>query len=478
MSALSLLDSLPASIELAAGGGKTWMLADTVRSIAGGEGRALILTHTVAGLHSIRSKLREFEVSADAYRVATLTSLAIELVSAYSSHADFAVPENVDLTRSGEYIQGAIAVLQRQHIRDVFSLSYTHLLVDEYQDCSTSQHALVYALRTAIPQTAVFGDRLQSIFGFADPIVDWGSDVLPHFPAFPVSHVPWRWLGHNEELGEWLVALRSQLTVGNVVDFSRDLPSGVAFLPRTTSGFELVDAARKRRGDGETVVVITAPHLHSARAVASRLPGYAVMEELGGSFMFKRLGALADLDPSDYATWLVATAKECFTGYGKLDKGVLGRMCKGQPVTTLKRPGLERTLAVIDLVRTAPELGVLATAMNEIRQGREAQLHSREAWLDMTAVVEACAVDPERGMLAELSRVRERVRHGGRRRQLHTVSRTVLIKGLEYDHVIIPNIADIRDVCNLYVALTRARKSITIIGQTPRVTLTETLRRH
>ncbi|MGV9671359.1 UvrD-helicase domain-containing protein [Gordonia sp. NPDC003504] len=476
MSAPRLLDSLPASVELAAGSGKTWTLADTVRCVASEGGRVLVLTHTVAGVHAMSSKLREFDIAPGAYHVATLTSFAIELVGAYSSHAGFDVPETVDLSRSEEYIRGSIAVLQRQHIRDVFSLSYTHALVDEYQDCSTSQHDLVCALKAAIPQTAVFGDRLQGIFGFADPIVDWATDVLPEFPNFPTTQVPRRWQDHNEDLGAWLLSLRPQLVAGNMLDLSNGLPNGVTFVQKTSAGFELVNAARQRRGDSESVVVITAPHLHSARAAAARLSGYGyvAMEEMGGRFMAKLLGCLADLSPCDYATWLTTTAKDCFTGYGKLDKGVLGRLAKGQPTATLKRPGVEKTLVAIDRVQSSPELGVLAKAMDEIRLAREAQLHSREAWHDMTKVIEACAIDMERDMFAELVRVRERVRHGGRQSQLRVVSRTVLIKGLEYDHVIIANIADIADACNLYVALSRARKSLTIIGPSSQITVTET----
>lgn len=476
MSIPRLLDRLPASVELAAGSGKTWTLADTVRSITGDGGRALVLTHTVAGVQAMSIKLREFDIDSDTYHVATLTSLAIELVSAYSSHAGFDVPEAVDLSRTEEYIFGAISVLQRQHIRDVFGLSYTHLLVDEYQDCSIGQHAFVCALKIAIPQAVVFGDRLQGIFGFADSIVDWDADVLPEFPEFPIDLIPRRWQGHNEDLGAWLLTVRPQLIAGNVLDLRSGLPSGVTFLPKSTAGFELVNAARQRRRDGETVVVITAPHLNAARKVASQLAGYGfvAMEEMGGSFMARLLGALSTLEPSDYAAWLVSTAKACFTGYGKLDKGVMGRLAKGKPVATLKRPGLEKTLAAIDRVQFSPGLDALATSMDAIRLAREAQLHSREAWCDMTKVIEACVIDPERDMSVELLRVRERVRHRGRLDQLRVVSRTVLIKGLEYDHVIIANTADVSDACNLYVALSRARKSVTIIGPNPQITITAT----
>jgi DNA helicase IV len=47
-----------------------------------------------------------------------------------------------------------------------------------------------------------------------------------------------------------------------------------------------------------------------------------------------------------------------------------------------------------------------------------------------------------------------------------------LVKGLEYDHVVIANVGQLTDVNNLYVALTRARKSVTIVGTTDTISLT------
>jgi hypothetical protein len=49
--------------------------------------------------------------------------------------------------------------------------------------------------------------------------------------------------------------------------------------------------------------------------------------------------------------------------------------------------------------------------------------------------------------------------------------RALLVKGLEYDHVIIANIADHTNIKDLYVALSRARKSLTILGQTDAIKL-------
>lgn len=475
-----LLDSLPASVEMAAGAGKTWTLADTVRTIAGDGGRALVLTHTIAGVHALRTRLRAFDVDPAAYHVATLTSFSIELAYAYCSHAGIDPAAEIDLTRSNQYTEGAVAALQRRHIQDVYRSSFSHVLVDEYQDCSKGQHELVLALKRVIPETAVFGDRLQGIFGFADPLVDWEDDVLPEFPSFEITQRPRRWLGHNEALGDWLLNLRSKLVAGATLDLTRDLPAGVAFRSKTKDGRELVAATRERRAPGETVVVITGPAVHAPRSVAKRFVGYAAMEELGGSFMAGRLKELSLLAPEAYAAWLAALAKDCYTGYAKLDGPILKRLAAGhdgKAATDLARPGLEQTISALDQVRLTPTLTSVAQSMTAIQGSGEARLHSREAWRDIALVVESCSIDPDRDMVAELGRVRERVRHGGRGAQHRSVSRTVLIKGLEYDHVIIADLADVSDASNLYVALSRARKTITIIGPSPHVVIKETKRK-
>jgi hypothetical protein len=179
----SLVASCPCSVELPAGGGKTWLLVDTLRQVAENGGRALVLTHTHAGVHSIRHKMRQRGVASDAAYIGTLTSLSFELVRSYSHVAGIEVPEVPTWDDSTRYVEGACSVLQNRHIREVFAVSYSHLLIDEYQDCSMAQHALALELVRAIPACAVFGDRLQGIFGFRDPIVDWESDVLSPFPG-------------------------------------------------------------------------------------------------------------------------------------------------------------------------------------------------------------------------------------------------------------------------------------------------------
>lgn len=479
MTAPRLLERLPCSVELPAGGGKTWLLVDAVRRIADTAGKTLVLTHTHAGVHSIHRKMRDLGVGRNAAHVGTITSLAFELVRSYPRIAGLSVPENPDWEDSTLYVTAASNVLRNRHIRNVFEISYTHLMIDEYQDCSLAQHGFVRALVEAIPSCAVFGDRLQGIFGFRDPIVDWTADVLPVFPALEVEFVPRRWVEHNTELGDWLFQLRDQLTPGSLLRFDTGLPHGVTFVASTPQQFELRTAARLPRGPGETVVVIAPPDATTARTIANRLSGlYTTMEDIGGNFMAAALSDLESLSPPSYALWLAQLAKQCFSGYSnlKFDTTVINRYKRGKTASDLPRPGLTRTLASLDDVIANPTYETMSESMSEIRRAREGRLHSREAWNDIATALEYCAADATRLPIAELGRVRDRFRYSGRPPLSRVVSRTALIKGLEYDHVIIANLQRIADQCNLYVALSRARKSLTIIGQTSTITVGETSR--
>lgn len=86
-------------------------------------------------------------------------------------------------------------------------------------------------------------------------------------------------------------------------------------------------------------------------------------------------------------------------------------------------------------------------------------------WPVQTSICGAVAQGNDTGvLLEELAKAREVLRYAGRRERKRVISRTLLVKGLEYDHVIIADVGDHAKVNDLYVALSRARKSIKILG--------------
>ncbi|MEE9963659.1 MAG: UvrD-helicase domain-containing protein [Propionicimonas sp.] len=468
--------ALPASVELPAGAGKTELLAATVEAITDGSGRVLVLTHTNAGVHAIRSRLARFGVQAG-FKVMTITSFGFTLARSYPDLAQLRVPPVPQWSDSSQYIAAAIRVARSRHIVTVLSATYSHLLVDEYQDCNVQHHELVEALTEAIPLTGVLGDPLQAIFGFAEPLPSWPS-VAERFPEHKVPQEPWRWVGHNEALGKWLTELRAPLKSLAKLSFEdANLPPGMAFVMDDRTGGALRNAALMKTPPNESVLVIAGPGKEQARAKARILNGaYSVMEEIAAEFMHERLAELEACPPEGRSTWLFGLVRSCCCPYGGMDSPVAKRLSSGRPAADLDRPGFEEVLAALDSVTANPTLSSLANAMDQIAFAPSPRIHSHEAWSDILAAIRgAIAAGGDLSVLTtELAKSRDRIRHSGRSDRRRVVSRTLLVKGLEYDHVIVADLTSIRDANNLYVALTRARKSITVIGPSRLLQVTET----
>lgn len=465
--------ALPASVEMPAGAGKTHLLSATGRHLVAGGGRVLVLTHTNAGVYAINARVKRFGITTGV-QVSTITSFAFRLARAYPHLGKLQVPKVMVPAHSTAYVKAATRVASRKHIEAVLAASFTHLLVDEYQDCNETHHAFVSALRAAIPATGILGDPLQAIFGFSDPLADWTA-VLDQYPPHPTTIKPHRWAGHNEALGTWLLAIRPLMVPGHLVDWTKiALPPGVTFQARLGNQQDVTQAAFRIYPANETVLIIAA-WPSTARTIAGNLNGtFTVMEEVAGKFMAERLGNLIDIDPDAYALWLFDLAKSCHCGHAVLDTATLrkryanrrtaGDLFEGR---SGNRAGAEPVIRALDTVVSNPTLSNLAAAMDVIPSSPALRLHSHEAWYDVqTAIRGAAAQGDDTGvLLEELAKAREVLRFAGRPERRRIISRTLLVKGLEYDHVIIADVNDHAEVNDLYVALSRARKSVTILGR-------------
>jgi superfamily I DNA/RNA helicase len=465
--------ALPASVEMPAGAGKTHLVAATARYLVGDGGKVLVLTHTNAGVYAIDARLKRFGVTKGAH-VATITSFAFKLARAYPELGNMRVPKVMNPPDSKKYVECATQISATRHIQDVIAASFTHVLVDEYQDCNEAHHELVLNLKAAVPMTGILGDPLQAIFGFSDKLPDW-AEVISDFPPFQVDHRPRRWVDHNEALGDWLLKVRAYLSPGRQLNLATaNFPPGVTFTNIAGDTQGVTSAALATRPADETVLIIAA-WPNTARDIAGHLNGsFTVMEEIAGKFMAERLTDLIDADRSDYALWMFDLTKACHCGHGVLDTQTLRkRYLNGKTGGDLSRPGAEPAIRAFDRVLSAPTLTNLAAAMNVIPTAPALRLHSHEAWYDIqTAIRGAIAnANDTTVLLEELAKARDVLRYAGRRERMRIVSRTLLVKGLEYDHVIIANIADHRRVNDFYVALSRARKTITILGTSNTVTL-------
>lgn len=483
--AAGFIAALPASVILPAGTGKTHLLAATASSIAGDSGRVLVLTHTNAGVFAVNSRLKRFGVARGDVHVATITSFAFRLARAYPVLGQLIVPKVMVPADSPAYVHAAAKIIAAEHIKAVLAATYTHVLVDEYQDCNVDQHGLVLALRGAVGQMGVFGDPLQAIFGFSEPLPNW-DDVIADFPEHvDIDPQPHRWKGHNEDLGEWLLQVRDRLKPGATLNLtSGNYPDRVTYANIAGNRTGLTTAAMSLlNGPADETVLIIAANDGIARYLAGELRGiYTVMEEIEGKFMAKWLDKLEQAEPADYASWLFDFTRKCHCGYGALEPRPVGKRYADRrtasDLLTAKREPIRVTIEALDKLVTCPTLTELAAAMDVIPTTGALRLHSHEAWYDVkTAIRGAIAHGDDKNVLREeLAKARDALRHSGRRERRRIISRTLLVKGLEYDHVLIADVGKHLEVNDLYVALTRARKSVHILGTTDTITLVESPR--
>lgn len=458
--ALRVRTAMPCSVELPAGTGKTHLVAALAATADQQGERTLILTHTNAGVDVLRRRLRRFGVSNSAVRVETIASWCFDVVRHYPVLSGFTVGAEPDWEQSRQYYIGAAEAIQAAAIQKVVRSSYGLVIVDEYQDCVIEQHDLVLALHASLP-VCVFGDPLQNIFDFGNNVtVKWAKEVAATWPALALAVQPWRWLGHNEDLGQWLIDIRADLYGGRPIDLDT---APLRWCRNDTPQAAVNACFAQPTGDGSVVAISKWPH--ECAAVASKTNGsYGMMEELQGSFMMKFAATVDSGDPRQIAFATVQFAKDCISRIAaKLNPAVMKKLAAGESVAHLSRPGAEVQLGLLSGLLSDPSPARVREALLAIGQLPDGRLYRREAWQDMLKALAIVASGSELTVAQATRSIRNRTRIVGRARDDRIISRPLLVKGLEYDHAVALN-AERYSATELYVALSRSRKSLTVVS--------------
>ncbi|MFG5380875.1 AAA family ATPase [Yoonia sp. R2-816] len=137
------------SIIAAAGCGKTEQIVRTVKAIGDDptvSKRCLILTHTFAGVDVLQKRLRGLNVPASAYRLDTIASWSLRYAKSYPKTSGI---KNTNPQHNNDWsavYPAAEKLVRSRSVDDIILATYACVFVDEYQDCSKSQHALIVGL--------------------------------------------------------------------------------------------------------------------------------------------------------------------------------------------------------------------------------------------------------------------------------------------------------------------------------------------
>ncbi len=448
-----------------AGCGKTQLIVD---ALSRAETRLpyLVLTHTNAGVAALRHRLTRQGVDRSVYRVATIDGWSMRLAALFparSGYTDGLHPKKPSYPK----IQKATRkLLEEGHLADILPSNYAGLIVDEYQDCSVGQHAIVFFAARHL-KTCVLGDPMQSIFGFgANRLADWDKHVCRHFPlAFELDH-PWRWINaENEALGRWLLAARQDLLSGRSIDL-RDAPDTVHWrkLEREGNDFDvLVEAARVRhREPGETSLVIGDSRSAPSRyRVARRIQNMVTIEPVHLNDLVSYASGV-DLEDGLSVGETLDFAESVMTNIGA--KAIMKRVDALRSGSARKPSSdFERLVVQVSDAPTYQGLAAILSACSALSGTtvyRPGVLRAALRALEMT--------DSGNGMnFGDAAvQVREENRLIGRQLPRSAIGSTLLLKGLEADHVVVLN-ADQLDARNLYVAMSRGARSVTICSRRP-----------
>lgn len=450
-----------------AGCGKTQLITETLKAHTPDK-PVLVLTHTNAGKSALESRLAKAAVPRANYRVATIDSWAIRMISRFpmrSGHTPCTIRLENPQADYPAIRLAAVNLLKSGDVSDVLLATYSRLIVDEYQDCSIPQHCIVGWASKILP-TYVLGDPLQSIFDFSGPTVHWDNHVLKHFPSLGTLDTPWRWKKAGAEpLGQWLLETREELLAGRPIDL-RDAPTQVTWfhLPANEDEAEVARLeAAKTKGDSaqDTVLVIgDSINPRGQRFIASVTPGATAVEAVDLRDL-TQFGRTFNPMASTALNKLLDFSTEMMTNLGiaelrrRIETLAAGREKKGAS------PAEAAVLAFIAEPSIGAALNVLCTfeETKDVRVFRPEVLSVCKAAMEIAKRGEATFYDA-------VVATRERNRHQGRPITRRAVGSTLLLKGLEADVAVVLNPAAM-NARNLYVAITRGAKKLIVCSASP-----------
>lgn len=407
-------------------------------------------------------------VPSSAYRVSTIDGFAMRLAAKFPLRAGLNARALELANPNADYpaIRGAVQrLLQAGHIGDPIASTYSRLLVDEYQDCNTAQHAIVCSIAQTLP-TCILGDPMQAIFGFRDPLVHWEQEAQSAFPPIGALQTPWRWrLAGMDALGAWLLQARASLQAGHPVDL-RGAPEGVQWI-QLTHGMEVQQrlmAARTEapNRDGRVLVIGDSTNANGRHQLTMQTPGATSVEAVD----LRDLASFArqfDLASPNALRMLAEFASSLMTEVGTAHLLARVETIRGGRARTPATPAEATAVAFM----AAPSHTTAIDLLQSLADQRGARVYRPEVLHCCISALRAAG--GESGFIGATMQARERNRHLGRPLGRRAVGSTLLLKGLEADVAVILQ-PERMTAQHLYVALTRGARRVVVCSSTPLLT--------
>jgi DNA helicase-2/ATP-dependent DNA helicase PcrA len=444
-----------------AGYGKTHAIALCLRHA---KGKQLILTHTNAGVASLKEKIMQQGIDNKHYRVETITGFAQKYVNAFYCGDD--IPEQEDSRVYYPFIiEKAKNLLEITPIRDVVRSTYSGLFVDEYQDCIIGQHNFIKTLGEILP-IHILGDPLQGIFDFhGESLVDFEKD-LNDFKKYPNLTEPWRWKINNPGLGESLKKIRTLLEEKREIDLNL-FNSYIEILLVTENDKYALEADYNIKiwsllqDDNVLIIHPESSNKNARKKFVSLFKNkYFLLEAIDDIDFYKFSKEFDKMNSSIFCNILYKLFIKLFNGKTSIEKWFNESGVKRKRLE--KDKNLVRPIAEdVKKIKQKFSLTLILEILKETKELPEIKCYREELFNCLCRALEK-AEYKNISVYEAMKEIRNIKRRTGRKIEGKCIGTTLLTKGLEFDTVAVLDAHKFKCPKNFYVAVTRASKKLII----------------
>ena len=462
-----------------AGHGKTHTIVDCLEHYKPEGKKILILTHTHAGIASIREKIAERNIPTKYYEINTICSFSLNLTLSYVPEDQ--LPDDSDMNDKYRKAQEfAMTLLSSKPIRSVMKAKYDHVIVDEYQDCEFEQHRLINKLGEII-KVHILGDAMQGIFDFNGSPVDLnGVHLSAYQENCQTLSTPWRWINAGcPELGQEILEIRQLLDNGQAVNIHNykqivyiktDKIDYFWAAKSSTEKPEIIKILQyclSDRYNGNLLVIHPESHRKEPRTkLAKRLFNLGMLESIDDKDYYDTLNSfdnsqgdalIASIRDFLKLTCIAGDIDDWIRSDGKIknkknEKDILKSESLNNIINPLKNENSPHNILTI-IYHIRDVLGI-----------------NRVARKDIFYTIERILKDAQNRnitLLDALKLNRDKVRRIGRSIHGKYIGTTLLTKGLECETVIVLDAHKFPTAEHLYVALSRCSRRLIVASETP-----------
>lgn len=456
-----------------AGHGKTHAIIECLHHTTG---KQLILTHTHAGIASLKEKIKALGIETQKYHIETISGFVQKYVHAYVNKNE--IPPQEDNKRYYTFlVTKGREIITLPVIQNVITTSYSGIFVDEYQDCTLQQHALIMCLSNNLP-IRIFGDPLQGIFEFSDPLVNF--DNKEHLGDF--SHnthtleTPWRWNKSNIQLGRALQDIRRRIELKQQINLT-DYKDIIEFIKVKNENDiyqpnEFYYKEVNRRLDLKNLLIIhpISSSIEQRKNVVSKFrKPIRVLESIDDRLFYKLAKMFDCLTAENSYQIIFEVCTELFSKT-ELKKWLTEKsVVRKRNGDTSSQEISSKLNTLFSALNNSLAKHICSEILNCIKEIPNIRCYRIEVFYSLCSALEGSS--SRVSVYDSMVMVRNNIRKMGRKISGCCIGTTLLTKGLEFEHVMILNVNKFNSPKHLYVALTRASKKLVVFGESPFINL-------